>query len=171
MTKENMEIIHKIVELHSNKYKIPGYESEDIKQEAYIIALDCFKSWDEEVGPLENYLSKHLFYRMKNFVRDTTLNSSIYKETKKNLLSPLDITKVDDEIEEALIDKHNFIKELEVNEIIKKIDQLLPLSLRRDYLKMKAGVKINRGRATKIRAFVSSLLKELTGDINDDEDN
>ena len=53
---------------------------------------------------------------------------------------------------------------------MKKIDEFLPVSLRRDFLKMRAGIPIARGRHTKITLFVKSLLDSLTGEDREEED-
>lgn len=161
---EILETMQRIISLHASKYKIPGYDTEDIAQEAFIMALECFKAWKPSIGPFENFLSKHLYFRLRTFVRDKTLNDSIFKENKKQLLSPLDISLVNIENESALIDPDNVIENVEREEILKKIDNYLPVSLRKDYLRMKDGVKINRGRATKIKQFIYTLLQELTGE-------
>lgn len=158
-----------MISLHAPKYKIPGYDTDDIAQEAFIMALDCLKSYKEDIGPFENYLSKHLYYRLRTFVRDKTLNDSIYKDNKKQVMCPLDISLISAEDENALVSKDNVMENVETEEILKKIDEYLPVSLRKDYLKMKAGVKVNRGRATKIKQFIYSLLRELNGDALEDD--
>lgn len=164
-----LETITKAVFVHSPKYRIPGYELEDIQQEAYIMALECYEAYDEDCGPFENFLNKHLFYRLKNLVRNETLNDSIYKDIRKQLMCPLDISLVNTERENALVDKDNVFENVEREEILKKIDQYLPISLRKDYLKMKAGVKINRGRANKIKSFIYSLLDEFNGETEEED--
>ncbi len=166
---EILETIQRIISLHAGKYKIPGYDTEDIAQEAFIMALEALKAWKPSIGPFENFLSKHLYFRLRTFVRDKTLNDSIFKENKKQLLSPLDISLVNAENEKALIDPDNVIENVEREEILKKIDDYLPIALRADFLRMRDGVKINRGRAKKIKLFIMTLIQELTGD-NDEED-
>ena len=169
ISNENLAIIQKVISLHAPKYKIPGYDVEDIEQEAFIISMEYIQHWDETVGPLENFLSKHLSFRLKDFVRNNTLNNSIFKENKNRVLRPLDISVINPETENALVDQHDAIEEVEINEIVKKIDQYLPVSLRRTYLQMRAGVKVNRGRARKVKEFVEALLKEFLGEGLEDE--
>lgn len=160
--------IEKIIVIHAPKYKVPGYETDDIMQEAYIMALDCLRSYDESRGPFENFLNKHLYFRLKTFVRDKTLNYSIYKDARKSIMCPMDISLISSEDEISLMSRDNVLENVEHEEILRKIDEYLPISLRRDYLKMKAGVKINRGRANKIKTFILSLLQELTGEPSDE---
>ena len=127
VTKEILEIIEKIIALHIPKYKVPGYDQDDLHQEAFIMSLECLKSWNEEIGPFENYLSRHLFFRLKTFVRDNTMGGSIYQENKKRLMCPLDISLVNAEDENALVDSDNVIDNVEREEILRKIDQYLQL--------------------------------------------
>ncbi len=168
ITKEVLETIQRVVALHSPRYRIPGYQPEDVEQEAYIMCLEAIKVWDEVKGPLENFLNKHLFFKLKTFVRDKTLADSIFKDRKKGIMCPLDISLLNADEENALIAKDDVLETVQNDEILRKIDEYLPVALRRDYLKMKAGIKVNKGRAKKIRLFILSLLKELVGDIEDE---
>ena len=97
------------------------------------------------------------------------MGGSIYQENKKRLMCPLDISLVNAEDENALVDSDNVIDNVEREEILRKIDQYLPVVLRRDYLKMRDGVKVNRGRAKKITTFLLTLLSEFNGLENEDE--
>lgn len=146
VTKEELEIIDRVVELHYKKYKVPGYESEDIKQEAYILALKCLNSWDKDKGEFENFLNHYLFCRLKNLVRDMQYNSSKYFETHKLVMTAFDITELSVDEQDSLIDDDNVIQNIETDELVKMIDRYLPIALRKDYLMMRAGLKINRGR-------------------------
>lgn len=169
LSPEILETIQKVISLHAPKYRIPGYDTDDISQEAFLMAVECYKEWNPKIGPFENFLSKHLYFRLKNFVRDMTLNDSIYKDYRKQILSPLDISLISAEDENALVDKDNVIENVETDEILKKIDEFLPTSLRRDFLRMRAGVKIHRGRAKKIKEFVNTLLKSFLGEDDNEE--
>lgn len=167
ISKEHLETIQTVVALHSPKYRVPGYEPEDIAQEAFIIALECYKDYNPEVGPFENFLSKHLSFRLKTFVRDMTLNESIYKDNKKKLMCPLDISLVGPEYQNALVDKSNLFEDIEIQEILQKVDSFIPVSMRKTLLQIRAGVKVNRGRAKKIRQFLLTIFKEVTGEFTE----
>ena len=170
VTKEQLEIIHKVVDLHFPKYKVEGYEPDDIKQEAYLLAFDCLKIWDEAKGEFEHFLNHYLFCRLKNLVRNLQYKASKYTDIHKAVMNASDITEISVEEQQGLVDRDNVVQNLEVDELVKKIDYYLPVALRRDYLRLKAGVKINRGRAKKIRLFIKTLLEELSGEREEDID-
>lgn len=164
ITQEQLNIIQTVIKSHSHKYRIPGYEQEDIEQEAFLIALEAMKSWNENIGPLENFLSVFISNRLISFVRSQLKLNFQCKDSQKALLSAVDISLLTPEEKESLIDKNDVIERVEQEEIVRKIDEYLPVSLRKDFLRMRAGVKIGRGRAKKIYDFVTVLLKELKGE-------
>ena len=53
------------------------------------------------------------------------------------VLSPIGIDTVDWDTEKALIEIDMVSEETEYNDLISKIDEYLPVTLRRDYLQMK----------------------------------
>ncbi len=64
-----MEIIDKISKRLSYKFVFPGFDREDIEQEAKIIAMDGLTRYDPD-KPLENFLWVHVRKRLINFKRD-----------------------------------------------------------------------------------------------------
>lgn len=160
---ETLEIITRMVNIHAPCYRVAGYELEDIKQEAYIICLGIYSKWDG-VRPLENYLSISLSNKLKTLVRDKLKLQGSYADANQKIMSPIDLDLVDWNLEGALIGADNVSEDIEYRDLVKAIDQYLPVQLRRDYLQMMAGVPINRGRQNKIREYISLLLEELKGE-------
>ena len=99
---EVLEIINKICDRYAYKFKFGYFEPEDIRQEAFIIAVDALDRY-EEGRPLENFLAVHVKNRLNNFKRD-----KYYRQNKKNkddrqqqlnnskkfLMEPLDISNI-----------------------------------------------------------------------------
>ena len=70
MTEEQvMKTIMLVVNRTASKYTFYGYDSDDIKQEAFIICMDALNRYDSK-RPLENFLAVHLSNRLKNFTVD-----------------------------------------------------------------------------------------------------
>lgn len=155
--------MQRIINIHAPCYKVMGYDLEDIKQEAFIIALKIYEKWDGE-RPFEHFLSFSLSNRLKTFVRDKHKLQGPYSDSNMRVLSPIGIDTVDWDTEKALIEIDMVSEETEYNDLISKIDEYLPVTLRRDYLQMKDGVKISKKRREEIRFFISNLIKELKGD-------
>ena len=160
MSEEVLATIMKVVSLQAGKYKILGYEREDIEQEGFIICASALPAWDGD-RPLENFLAVHLSYRLKSLVRDKLKLQGRFAEVTKKVLTAVDIDSVNWDTERSLTSKDDVCSAVELRDIEATIDKYLPISLRKDYLKMKAGIKINRGRVKKIREFIEALLEEL----------
>ena len=57
MTEEQViATINKVAARYAHKFKFGYYEAEDIKQEAFIIAMEALDRYDE-TRPLENFLA------------------------------------------------------------------------------------------------------------------
>ena len=63
---EVLAVIEKIANRYCHKFKFGYFTAEDIKQEAFIIAVDALDRYDER-RPLENFLSSHVKNRLINF--------------------------------------------------------------------------------------------------------
>lgn len=167
VTDDQLVIINKVIENQIGHYRVYGYDREDLKQEAFIICAEALSKWDSE-RPLENFLSVHLSFRLKTLIRDLYKTQGRFAETTKLMMTAISLDSVDWDTEQSLISEDRVSEQTELLDIIKKIDEYLPISLRRDYLKMKAGVKVNRGRVKKLKNFILSLLSELSGDLDND---
>ena len=73
MTKINEEdlitIVNKIANRFASTFKFGYHEIEDMKQQAWQVALEGLKDYDGE-RPLENFLWTHIRNRLYNFKRD-----------------------------------------------------------------------------------------------------
>jgi len=70
MTEQQViETITKVADRQAAKFRFGYYEVEDMRQEAFIIAMDALDRYDEK-RPLENFLAVHVNNRLKNFKRD-----------------------------------------------------------------------------------------------------
>ena len=97
---EVLEVINKICDRYAYKFQFGYFEADDIRQEAFIIAVDALDRY-EEGRPLENFLAVHVKNRLNNFKRDKYYRQNKNKKddrqtqlnnSKKFLMEPLDIS-------------------------------------------------------------------------------
>ena len=152
-----VDTIQKIAERLASKYVFPGYEADDIKQEAFIIGMDGLKKYDPS-RPLENFMYTHINNRLKTFKRNNyyrmDYGSAAQKlqDRKKSLLEPVSI----DSLFVIYIQDH-IISDAHLNEVLDLIDRKLPPELRRDYLKLQSDAPLPKGR----RALITEVIEDI----------
>lgn len=134
---------------------------------------------------LENFLFSHVKNRLINLVRDKYHRNDppcglchtgrqaehpdgrvcdryrawkARQGAKANLARPLDIGGVADECEPALREESAVEAEAHLDEAVARIDAALPPELRADYLRMRAGERLPRGRRAKVVEAVRGIL-------------
>ena len=157
---EVIETITKVVDRQAAKFRFGYYEIEDMRQEAFIIAMDALDRYDEK-RPLENFLAVHVNNRLKNFKRDNFYRMDNEKhESKKLIMDPIDISRVRDEREKNMKCDDNFTEGLEVDEIVSIIDKHLDITMREDYLKMMNNVYVPKPRREQVQEAILSIMRE-----------
>ena len=165
---EVLEVINKICDRYAYKFKFGYYTPDDIRQEAFIIALDALERY-EEGRPLENFLAVHVKNRLNNFKRDKYYRQNKKKQddkqeklnnSKKFLMEPLDISNIRDEKEDNMRVEDDFVIDFEQQEVLRIIDQNLDVSLRSDYLRIKDGVYVPKPRRKQIYEEIDMILRE-----------
>jgi DNA-directed RNA polymerase specialized sigma24 family protein len=185
MTEEQViKLIYTITSHLSVKFRFGYLSQDDIQQECFILAIDGLERYDETM-PLENFLRVHIKNRLCNLKRkyqrrelqcvcktcsDKTLdvNSKMvcikYKQwydrnlSKKNIMLPIGIDEVSDEHEKGMRTSVDLDNKIYQNDIFQKIDNLLPVDMRADYIKIKNGIKVSKSRYDKIVAKIQELL-------------
>ena len=155
---ETLDTITKVVNRISPKYTFYGYTVDDIKQESYIICIKALERYDNK-RPLENFLSKNLSNRLKNFVRDNYFISDTNDDRVK-VLQPAQL-----DYEDSIIDGDSCYsiddERLDKEELSSFIDVNLPASMRMDYLKMLENIYIPKARKTEIVEKIQELSQEF----------
>ena len=163
---EVLAVIEKIANRYCHKFKFGYFTAEDIKQEAFIIAVDALDRYDER-RPLENFLSSHVKNRLINFKRDNycrqqkedaDIKWELRNNAKKFLMEPLDISNIRDEREKNMRNENDFIEDIFTREMFDLIDSELPVELRSDYLRIKDGVYVPKPRRQQIYDEISKIV-------------
>ena len=165
---EVLEVVNRICDRYAHKFKFGYYTPDDIRQEAFIIALDALERYDEG-RPLENFLAVHVKNRLNNFKRDRYYRQQKKKEdnnldhlnnSKKYLMDTLDIDNIRDEKEKSMSVEDDFIDKIANNELLEIIDEHLDVNLRSDYLRVRDGTYVPKPRREQIIEEITQILKD-----------
>lgn len=152
---EILEIITRVATRLAPKYVFGHYDREDIEQEAILMGFDALKRYDG-IRPLENFIYTHISNRLKTFKRDKyfRLNSGTaeaIQQNKKNIIDAIPIDNVSPIKEERTSD---------YDDIKASIEEHLPLRLKKDYMRMCAGVKVSKKIKTEISTAIRSIMEK-----------
>ena len=168
---EVLAIMTTVVNRIAHKYRFGYYDIDDIKQEAFIIAMEAMDRYDEG-RPLENFLAVHISNRLKNFKRDNFFRPDYVppsgkitndNNTKRFLMEPLDIDNIRDEHERNMRGEENIVDELAKKELMDIVDTSLDMGLRGDYLRILHGVYVPKPRREQIYEAIMQILREHKG--------
>lgn len=141
------EEIMKIVQRTSSKYIHDIYEKEDIKQEAYVAALEAANSYEESKGPFENYISR--------CVNNYLINLCIRDNRRKEVYSAESLSYLNDDSINICYEEDRY----DSTDRLMELKSEFPSELRKDYLKLIGGVKITNKRKNDIKQFISENLQ------------
>ena len=164
---EVLEVVNRICDRYAYKFKFGYFEPDDIRQEAFIIAIEALERYDES-RPLENFLAVHVKNRLNNFKRDRyyrqhkKLDENIdqLNNSKKFLMDTLDISNIRDEKEGNMRLDDDFIEKIANEELLEIIDEHLDVSFRSDYLRVKDGTYVPKPRREQIMEEITEILKD-----------
>lgn len=163
---EALEIIYQCARELSSSSWIPGYDKEDIEQEAIIIGLEALKknNYNRSI-PYKKYMGNHIRHRLRSLRRSKYLRSSCGCGECRNCKNNHEKQKIalPENIEEYYDDNSLCYKNKEKPispETISKIDRAIPAEYREDYLKILAGVPIGYHRKIKIKEIISEIIND-----------
>lgn len=170
---EFLAAFHGAVTKICRRFTFHVYDYDDIYQEAFLIASKGIYSYDASKSvPLEAFLITHLRNRLNNFRRDnylrietsckqckrakTTCSRCLRREQtnakKLGVLSPADL-----ESHPHPTEIPDYVKTLDLEELLSKIEMGLPAGLVEDYLYMKDGVSIPHKRRQAVIEFIKAV--------------
>lgn len=92
---EAYPIITKLAKARSANGSFAYYTNSDVGQEVWCMCLEALERYDPAIGPIENYLVRHVTNRLKNLKRDkyfrpgSDVSSSGFARTRMNLVNAL----------------------------------------------------------------------------------
>lgn len=146
-----------VVSRMSFKYTFPGYTSEDIRQESYILCIEALPRYING-NPLENFLAANLSNRLKNFVRDNYFTATNNEGRIKLMKSE----QLDNEftIIDKKLDGEDLEDNLDYDDMKDILDKHIPADMRMDYLKILAEAYVPKKRREEVINTVKITLAE-----------
>jgi DNA-directed RNA polymerase specialized sigma24 family protein len=190
--------IEKVVNILAPSFRFGYFDIHDIKQEARIFGMQGMEKYDE-ARPLENFLYSHIKNRLINFKRDKfrrndppcpSCHNAIAGATshedgqycdkyitwrdrnlaKQNIMNPLDLSNICDEKESRTRMPSSVVEDVERSELLKRIDDELPVELRATYLQMRDGASVPKPKRLEVeRAILNILQGDLVCQTNEDQ--
>lgn len=172
---EVQEIIRKIaVERRGGAFAY--FTADDIEQEVWRICLDVLEGYEEERGPLENYLRRCVTNRLKNLRRDRYFRPAKADDeqgmaavrTRINLVNALpmgcgDIAEAGSPVAASSLIHFSPVDQLLGTELLEELLARIDPELRADLADLVEGGQLPERRAEKVRAAVRVILEELNG--------
>lgn len=164
VTKEQLAVIEQCAQQISSSNWIPGYEKEDIRQEAIIIGIKAIVKYNGSI-PLDKFMSNRMKQRLISLRRltnnkpecncGTCLKCTNYTARMKiNRASELPAEDSNKSLQYEMEDI------LTYSELSNYLDHCIPAEYREDYLKILAGVAVPIARKQKLRELIKDLLDD-----------
>jgi DNA-directed RNA polymerase specialized sigma24 family protein len=179
--------IDKVVGILASKFVFGSFALDDLKQEGRLYAVEALtKGRYNPARPLENFLYTHIRNRFCNLKRqhlrrtDTPCRACYNnlpcgpdgqvcdafrkwnnrQKMKVNLAKALDISNISDTHEPTTRSADTTVDAAEVNELAALIDENLSVEIRADYLRMREGETVSKGRRQRVQQAVAEILVE-----------
>lgn len=164
---EVMDSIQIVVDRISPRYIFPGWDLQDVKQEAFIICMSALERY-QHGNPLENFLSVNLSNRLKNLIRDNHYVKGDAEE-KKKIMMPGQLSKE----ESTKFYYDNADAQMDITNLSKIIDKELPIKYRSNYLKMVNGVNVPKKEREELLQIIQAIAADsgfLDTEVEEDEE-
>jgi len=176
---EAYPIIEKIAKSRSSNGAFAYYCNDDIRQEVWCMCLEAMGRYNPEVGPIENYLSRHVANRLKNLKRDkyfrpgSDVPSSGFARTRMNLVNALPLGGGDIADQGILlcgtpisVDPVNYVL---CEETLVYIKERLPEDLLLPFEALIGNNKVRSQVTDLVRKHVAEILKEREEDVGNEK--
>lgn len=152
---EILSIIDGISNRLAPKYVFPGYDLEDIKQEAVLLGIEGLEDYDEEYR-LSSFLFTHINNRLKTLKRNEYFRmeqgtAKKIQDRKKRICSPEGFS---DQFFTCEADET-----IDRRDLIEKISRELPVENRSDFLRVLNGERIPQTRKNTLMERIENILR------------
>ena len=179
---ELIRIIDKIANRFAGTFKFGYHEIEDMRQQAWQVALEGLKDYDGK-RPLENFLWTHVRNRLYNFKRDNyfrpekpcdrcpllrndectkfkdRLECDLYSrwekrtEKRKSLMSAVEHT-------DNKYSENDITSQLDNKHLFETVDYNMPVELREYWIRFIHNLKLNKQKKEQVLLEITLILKE-----------
>jgi DNA-directed RNA polymerase specialized sigma24 family protein len=185
---EFVEVVKKITQKLSYKFKFGYHEVEDMRQQATIFALEALDRYDKS-RPLENFLWTHVRNRLFNYKRDNyqrpdkpclscplydpklkcstsgctdfsnKSDCDLYRQWEERNTRKKNLVQMSGQInEETLTDSKDLFDNISNQEIMELLDTKLTYQYREIYLKIKNGEKVLSSDVNKLKTEILKII-------------
>jgi DNA-directed RNA polymerase specialized sigma24 family protein len=185
---EFVEVVKKITQKLSYKFKFGYHEVEDMRQQATIFALEALDRYDKS-RPLENFLWTHVRNRLFNYKRDNyqrpdkpclscplydpklkcstsgctdfsnKSDCDSYRQWEERNTRKKNLVQMSGQInEETLTDSKDLFDNISNQEIMELLDTKLTYQYREIYLKIKNGEKVLSSDVNKLKTEILKII-------------
>ena len=169
-------IIERLAKNRSANGSFAHYESNDVYQEVWRMCLEALERYDPNIGPIENYLVRHVTNRLKNLRRDNYFRpgfdivSSGLARTRINLVNALPIDNGDMACNGELLCSTPIsvdpIEYILYEETLEYIYMHLPSYLLDDFEQLIGNNSVRYPIVEDIRQNIDQILKDRDDDVN-----
>lgn len=170
-------IIEKLAKYRSNNGAFAYYENVDVYQEIWCMCLEALERYDPTIGPIENYLVRHVTNRLKNLKRDkyfrpgSDISTSGLARTRMNLINALPLTTGDIAEQGILLCSGsisvNPLDHMLCEETLFYIRKKLPAHLIESFEELIGNNKVRSPLVEEIRQKIAEILIERENDGED----
>lgn len=174
---EAKPIIDRLAKSRSNNGSFAYYENKDVYQEIWCMCLEALSRYDPTIGPIENYLVRHVTNRLKNLKRDryfrpgSDVSTSGLARTRMNLVNALPLG-CNDTMEQGVllcstslnVDPIDYIL---CNETLLYIRQRLPESLIEPFEELIGNNQVRSPLVQEIRQEIAEILDARNDNVED----
>ncbi len=163
-------IIERLAKSRSSNGSFAYYEKQDVYQEIWCMCLEAMDRYDPTIGPIENYLVRHVTNRLKNLKRDkyfrpgSDIPTSGLARTRMNLVNALPLDGGDIADGGTLLCSTPIsvdpIEYMLYDETLIYIRQQLPIHLCESFEELIGGNKVRSPLVEELRQKVAEILHE-----------
>lgn len=163
-------VIEKLAKSRSVNGAFAYYDSKDIYQEIWCMCLEAMDRYDPTIGPIENYLVRHVTNRLKNLKRDryfrpgSDIPTSGLARTRMNLVNALPLDCGDIAEHGVLLCSASIgadpVDHVLCAETLLYIRERLPENLSEPFEELVGNNKVRNPLAEEVRQEVAKILSE-----------
>lgn len=163
-------IIEKLARSRSSNGAFAYYEAGDVYQEIWCMCLEALKRYDPTIGPIENYLVRHVTNRMKNLKRDkyfrpgSDVSTSGLARVRMNLVNALPLTPGSMSDDYVLLCSNsinvNPLESMLCEETLTYIYERLPKNLIESFEELIGNNKVRSPLVEELRQKIAEILSE-----------